>query len=123
MSHKLLAAAVGLAALAGAVLPAAAQDAYRPLTVGRHGAPRPSYVPAAPAYDPYHGPAAIVTAPTYLASQAVALPFRVGNAIFPAHDGTPLAVIGAPIELAGRLAQVPFGVVQAPFGGPDPFAF
>lgn len=121
MSKPMIAIATGLAALAAAVLPAAARDVYRPLTVGRH-AVAPAYVPAQPAYDPYNGPAAVVTAPTYLASQAVALPFRVGNAIFPAH-GTPLAVIGAPIELAGRLAQIPFGVIQAPFGGPDPFAF
>ena len=93
--------------------------AYRagghPLTVNRRYAPAP--VQVAPAYNPYAGPQAVVTAPIAAASTLVALPFRVINGIFPADAHDPRVVVGAPVHAAGQLAQVPFRVVEAPFRG------
>lgn len=97
------------------------RDQYRPLTVSRrHAAPAPVFV-AAPAYNPYVGPAAIVTAPIGIASTAVSIPFRVLGEIFPPVG--PLAIVGLPIQAAGRIAQVPFQIAEAPFGGPGPLAY
>jgi hypothetical protein len=123
------AAALVLATL-GAGTAASAQDAYRPLTVAPRHAPRASYaprpyyyVPAQPAYNPYGGPGAIVTAPTHFAGDVVGAPFHALNTVFPAQGNTPLVLIGGPIQLAGRLAQLPFRVAEAIFGGPDPFRY
>jgi hypothetical protein len=120
-------AALALAALVSTDLSASAQTAYRPLTVGgHHEAPRGGYyvVPAAPPqYNPYAGPAALVTAPFAFVGTLVSLPFRAVNAIFPGQGNTPLTVIGAPVMLAGRVAEAPFRIAQQPFGGPGPFAY
>ena len=85
----------------------------RPLTVVR---------PRAPAYDPYRGPQAVVTAPLAAAGTLVALPFRVVNAIFPPYGDpaqNPLVIVGAPVHAAGQIAQLPIRALQAPFGGFD----
>ncbi len=125
-----VAAALALPAFAAGAVSASAQDAYRPLTVApahRAALPGQYYVPpvppAPPAYDPYHGPAVLVTGPIGLASEAVALPFRMLAAIFPSEGNSPLVLIGAPVSAAGHLAQLPFRVAQAPFGGPNPFRY
>ena len=101
-----------------------AQPAYagpgRPLTVQRHYAPAPVVV--TPAYDPYYGPKALITAPVAVAATLVALPFRMVNAVFPAHGDVgqnPLVMVGAPVHAAGQIAQLPFRAIQAPFGGAD----
>ena len=125
-------AGAALVALAGVTFGGAvqAQPAYyadgtpayyapaRPLVVtGRRYAP----VRVAPAYDPYAGPQAIITAPLAAASTLVALPFRVVNGVFPAQGNpaqNPLVIVGAPVHAAGQIAQVPFHILQAPFGGP-----
>lgn len=97
------------------------RDTYRPLTVSRrYAAPAPVVV-AAPRYNPYVGPAAIITAPIALGSTIASLPFRILGGIFPPVG--PTAIIGAPIQAAGRIAQVPFQIAEAPFGGPGPFAY
>ena len=122
---------VGAALLATAVCGTAqAQPAYAPQGYGQ---PAPAYgshpltvqrryVPVAPAYDPYTGPKALVTAPIATAGNIVALPFRVLNANFPAYGNpgqNPFVLIGAPIHAAGQIAQVPFRAAQAPLGGYD----
>ncbi len=110
-------------AMAGMAAPASAQAvtdarrqvrADRPLTV-RHAAP------VAPAYNPYVGAKALVTAPLAIASTIVSLPFRVTDAIFARSAGTPFVIVGTPLHYAGRIAQAPFRLVEAPFGGPAPF--
>lgn len=88
--------------------------AYQPLTVTRR------YAPVAPAYNPYVGPKAVFTAPIATAGTLVALPFRMINAVFPAHGNpseNPLVLVGAPVHAAGQVAQLPFQIMQAPFGG------
>ena len=123
MNIRTAAVAVGLAAaLTGAIATAAsAQDAYRPLTVNPHRYAAPAYAP--PAYDPYHNPATVVTGPVHFAGTVASLPFRAVNSVFPARGNTPLVLIGAPVYLAGQLVQLPFRIAEAPFGGPDPFAY
>ncbi len=118
-------AALTLATLAGSAVTASAQNAYRPLTVGRHhtAAPDVVYVPVAPQYNPYVGPTAIFTAPIGVASTAVDLPFRAFAAVFPYQGNSPLVLIGAPVAAAGRLIQLPFRIAEAPFGGPNPFEY
>jgi hypothetical protein len=119
-------AALALAALVSSDLSASAQSAYRPLTVGGHHAPQAGYyAPPAPppAYNPYAGPAALVTAPFAFVGTLVSLPFRAVNAFFPGQGNTPLTVIGAPVMFAGRVAEAPFRIAQQPFGGPGPFAY
>lgn len=103
-------AALCPAASAQAIPEARHRIASRPLTV------RP-VVPVAPAYNPYLGAKAIVTAPLAVAGTIVSIPFRVADAVFPRDPRNPLSLIGAPIHYAGRVAQAPFRVVEAPFGG------
>lgn len=91
-----------------------AAPVYHPLTVNR------GYAPVAPAYNPYVGPKAVITAPIATAGTLVALPFRMVNAVFPARGNpseNPLVIVGAPVHAAGQVAQLPFQVMQAPFGG------
>lgn len=90
--------------------------ADRPLVVRRA---RPVVVVPAPVRPA--GPEVIVTGPLRIASTLVSVPFRIGNAIFPANAPPPANVVGAPIAAAGRIAQVPFEVVAAPFGGLPPY--
>lgn len=134
MTHTITRTAVAGALLlaCGFAQSAAAQTAYgyngdpyaqprvyhssRALTVNRH------YAPVAPAYDPYRGPQAVVTAPLAAAATLVALPFRVVNGIFPPYGDpaqNPLVLVGAPVHAAGQVAQFPIRVLQAPFGGYD----
>jgi hypothetical protein len=120
--HRIAGAACALATLAVAA-PAVAQPygyAGDPPVV--YGAPPPVQgraltVNRRQGYDPYNkGLATVVTAPVHVASELVALPFRVVNSVFPPDPRTPLAVVGAPVYAAGQVAQVPFHVIQAPFG-------
>ena len=120
MKFRTVALAAGLAAgLTGTA--ASAQDAYRPLTVNPHRRAVPAYAP--PAYDPSHKPATIVTGPVHFAGAIAELPFRAVNSVFPPRGNTPLVLVGAPVYLAGQLVQLPFRIAEAPFGGPDPFAY
>ncbi|UDL93476.1 hypothetical protein LGH83_12865 [Lichenihabitans sp. PAMC28606] len=119
-------AALALAALVSSDLAASAQSVYRPLTVGGTRQPRQAYVPVAPqapVYNPYAGPAVLITAPVAFAGRIVSLPFEAINAIFPAQGNSPLTLVGGPVMAAGRFVQLPFRVAQAPFGGPNPFAY
>lgn len=96
-------------------------EGYRPLTVGTR---RQTYLDGtsyAPAYDPYAGPGAIVTAPIAFGATLASLPFRAINSVFPAQGNTPLVIVGAPVHFAGQLVQAPFAIAQQPFGGPGPF--
>ena len=120
---KISIALAGLGLALSFVPPASAQDFG-------YGAPQPRVVYGAPPplpgrtltvvprhrYDPYEGPKAVVTAPIHVASELVALPFRVVNGVFPARTDTPLGIVGVPVDAAGRVAQVPFQILQAPFG-------
>ena len=102
---------------------ASRRGGYRPLTVSRRRAapvPPPVFA-AAPVYNPYAGPGAIVTAPIAVGGTIASLPFRILGGIFPPVG--PMAIIGAPIQAVGRIAQVPFQIAEAPFGGPGPFAY
>ena len=75
-------------------------------------------------HSPFHGPAAIITAPVAVAGMAVGLPFRALATIFPARGNparNPLVLIGAPLDAAGKLAQLPFYVVDAAFGAPPAY--
>ena len=99
---------------------------YRPLTVNPHRDPRLAENVPPPAYNPYYGPKAIVTAPVSFASRVVAAPFEALGSIFPAHGDparNPLVLVGAPIHFAGALAQIPFNIIQAPFGGPPLYTY
>lgn len=94
----------------------APRPGYHPLTVSRR------YASVAPAYNPYVGPKAVITAPIATAGTLVALPFRMVNAVFPARGNpseNPLVIVGAPVHAAGQVAQLPFQIMQAPFGGAD----
>jgi hypothetical protein len=84
--------------------------AARPLTIRRER------VVAAP--DPFHGPAAIITAPVALAGMIVGLPFQAIEAVFPPAANDPRVLVGAPVHVAGRLAQLPFYAVDSAFGVP-----
>lgn len=91
--------------------------AARPLTVTRRYYREP--VVAAP--DPFHGPAAIITAPVTIAGMIVGLPFRMVGAVFPAQGNpaaNPLVFVGAPVHVAGQIAQFPFYAVDTAFGVP-----
>jgi hypothetical protein len=71
--------------------------------------------------DPFHGPAAIITAPITLAGMIVSLPFRAIGAVFPAHGdpaANPLVFVGAPVHFAGEIAGAPFYAVDSAFGVP-----
>lgn len=96
-------------------------EAYRPLTVGGARQADAYGNGYAPAYNPYSGPAAVVTAPIAFGATLASLPFRAINSVFPAQGNTPLVVVGAPVHFAGQLVQAPFAIAQAPFGGPGPF--
>lgn len=130
---KLAHIAAGAAALATVfILPAAAKDRYsegrwhrahrhhhlaaaRPLTVTK----RSYREPIVAASDPFHGPAAIFTAPIAIAATIVSLPFRAAGAVFPAYGNpgsNPLVLIGAPIHVVGQVAQFPFYVAGSAFG-------
>lgn len=125
-----IAAGAGVLAVAFSFsLPAAAEThhamhrhhhlAYgRPLTVTK----RHHEMVMAP--DPFHGPAAIVTAPNAVAATIVSLPFRAAALIFPAYGNpatNPLVLIGAPVHAAGYVAEFPFFVVGSAFGAPPNF--
>ncbi len=136
----LAAAALAAASIVASTLAASAQDydggtvparrtlhrrpveAYRPLTVGRTRAEDDlGPVVVAPVYNPYAGPAAVVTGPIAFGATLASLPFRAVNSVFPAQGNTPLVVVGAPVHFAGRVVQAPFAIAEAPFGGPGPF--
>ena len=111
-------------------LPAAAKDRYseahwrrmhhhlaagRPLTVTKR--PYRESIVAAP--NPFHGPAAIITAPVAIGATIVSLPFRAAGAVFPAYGNpavNPLVLVGVPVHVAGQVAQLPFYVVGSAFG-------
>ncbi len=122
-THRLLGSALIAAALLSSAAALAQSEPYaspsyrlpraRPLTVNR-----PAPVVVAPVYAP--GPEIIVTGPLRVASTLVAIPFRVGNAIFPASAPPPVNFVGAPIAAAGLIAQAPFEIMSAPFGGLPP---
>jgi hypothetical protein len=87
----------------------------RPLTITKRHA-REAIV-ARP--DPFHGPAAIVTAPNAVAATIVSLPFRAAAVVFPPYGDparNPLILIGAPVHAAGYVAEFPFFVVGSAFG-------
>jgi hypothetical protein len=81
--------------------------APRPLTVTRQYRP-----------DPFHGPAAIITAPVAVAGMIVGLPFQAIGAVFPPAVNDPRVVVGAPVYAAGRIAQFPFYAIDSAFGVP-----
>ncbi len=85
---------------------------YRALTVSRDVPP--------PVADPFHGPAAIFTAPIALAGAFVSVPFRAAGEFFPATGATPLVIIGAPVHFAGQVVQYPFYAVGTAFGAGQP---
>ncbi len=91
------------------------QTAARPLTIRR-------YVAApvvAPPPDPFHGPAAIITAPVTVAGMLVSVPFRIIGAVFPPQGNpshNPLVLVGAPVHAAGMIAQSPFYAIDSMFG-------
>jgi hypothetical protein len=120
---------LGLVATVAALVAAAPQAFAQPYGYDANGNPPVVYgapppvqgraltVNRRPGYNPYdQGVATVVTAPVHVASELVALPFRIVNSVFPADPRTPLAVVGAPVHAAGQIAQVPFHVIQAPFG-------
>ncbi len=95
-------------------------ETYRPLTVN-HDRDVDGFAAPVSAYNPYAGPAAIITAPIAFGATLASLPFRAVNSVFPARGNTPLVVVGAPVHFAGQVVQTPFAIAQAPFGGPNPF--
>jgi hypothetical protein len=132
---KLTQAVAGAALLAGAYsVPAAAEvehhDAHHRTAhrshhyVANHDItvrPRPHHEAVAAAPDPFHGPAAIVTAPVAIAGTLVSLPFRVVEAVFPSTSNDPRMIVGEPVHLAGQIAGFPFFVVNSAFGVPSTF--
>jgi hypothetical protein len=87
----------------------------RPLTVTK----RHHEMAAAP--DPFHGPAAIVTAPNAVAATVVSLPFRAAALVFPPYGNPaadPLVLIGGPIHAIGYVVGIPFFIVGSAFGAP-----
>jgi hypothetical protein len=92
------------------------RTAARPLTITKRYSREPVFV-AAP--DPFHGPAAIITAPVAVAGMIVSLPFRAIGAVFPPQGNpatNPLVLVGAPVHLAGQIAQSPFYAINSAFG-------
>jgi hypothetical protein len=93
------------------------------LTVGRNHEVAPV---EAPAYDPYHGSAAIVTAPVALGRNIVGLPFQAFGTVFPYRGNpgnNPLILIGAPVHVAGMIVGLPFHIVESAFGGPTAYTY
>jgi hypothetical protein len=91
------------------------QVSYPPLTITKRRE-REAMV-AQP--DPFHGPAAIVTAPNAVAATIVSLPFRAAAFVFPPYGDpakNPLILVGAPVHAAGYVAEFPFFVVGSAFG-------
>jgi hypothetical protein len=91
------------------------QVSYRPLTVTK----RREHEAIVARPDPFHGPAAIVTAPNAIAATIVSLPFRAAALVFPPYGDparNPLILIGAPVHAAGYVAEFPFFVVGSAFG-------
>ena len=87
---------------------------YRPLTVA---AP-------APAYNPYGGPAPLITTPVAVAGQVAGAPFYVLGNVFPARGDisqNPLVLVGAPLHLAGQFVQLPFYGLGRLFGANPAF--
>ncbi len=72
--------------------------------------------PVAVAPDPFHGPAAIITAPVAIAGTIVSLPFRFVETVFPPNVNDPRVLIGAPVYAAGQIAELPFVAVNSAFG-------
>ncbi len=72
--------------------------------------------PVAAGNDAFRGPAAIVTAPLYVAGTFVSMPFRALEVVFPAHANDPRVLIGAPMHFAGQIAEFPFTAVNGAFG-------
>jgi hypothetical protein len=66
--------------------------------------------------DAFHGPAAIITAPLYIAGTFVSMPFRALEVVFPAHANDPRVLIGAPMHFVGQVATLPFATVNGAFG-------
>lgn len=92
----------------------------RPLTVTKRYT-RPLIVTRRYNRDPFHGPAAIITAPVAIAGMIVGLPFRALETVFPARGNpatNPLVLVGAPLHVAGQIAQFPFYVADSAFGAP-----
>jgi hypothetical protein len=116
----LTASAVLMAATS--ILPAAAATKHGRSPVRHHALTvHRAPVIAAPAPDPFHGPAAIFTAPVAVAGIIVGLPFQAVNVVFPASANDPRVVVGAPVYVAGRIAQFPFYAVDAAFGVPPTY--
>ncbi|MGC2140311.1 MAG: hypothetical protein WA620_01885 [Methylovirgula sp.] len=125
---KLARISLGAGVLATALsfsLPAAAEThhthrhhhfAYgRPLTVTKR------HREAVMAPDPFHGPAAIITAPNAVAATVVSLPFRAAALVFPPYGNPaadPLVLIGAPLHAVGYIVEIPFFIVGSAFGAP-----
>jgi hypothetical protein len=117
---RLTASAVLVAAVS--ILPAAAATKHGRAPVRHHALTvHRAPVVAAPAPDPFRGPAAIFTAPVAVAGMIVGLPFQAVNVVFPATANDPRVVIGAPVYAAGRIAQFPFYAVDAAFGVPPTY--
>jgi hypothetical protein len=91
------------------------QASYPPLTVTKRH--EREAIVARP--DPFHGPAAIVTAPNAAVATIVSLPFRAAALVFPPYGDparNPLILIGGPVHAAGYVAEFPFFVVGSAFG-------
>jgi hypothetical protein len=121
--------ASAMAFAAASTLPAAANYRYgrvhhghhrhidRPLTVTK----RVHQAPVVATSDPWHGPAAIITAPVAVGSAIVSVPFRMAASLFPPQGdprANPLVLIGAPVHVVGQFVQLPFYAVGSAFGAP-----
>jgi len=69
-----------------------------------------------PGPDAFQGPAALITAPVYVAGTFVSLPFRALEVVFPPHANDPRVLIGAPLHFVGQVADFPFSTVNGAFG-------
>jgi hypothetical protein len=81
-----------------------------------------SRAPVASAPDAFHGPAAFITAPIYIAGTFVSMPFRALEVVFPPHANDPRVLIGAPLHFAGQVADFPFSTVNGAFGARSTYA-
>ena len=72
--------------------------------------------PVATGPDAFHGPAALITAPVFMAGTLVSLPFRAVEVLFPPRANDPRLVVGAPVHFAGQIAEFPFYVINNAFG-------